>query len=440
MIRVRLEAWTARSIYYPTCFLACMLATVCEGVADDSVTNSCQISTDAVAIAKFIEQLDDQRFAVRESATESLFECGKAAIDLLRRTLQGNCSNERTWRVQWILQRIEEKEFAERSHRFLASRDPNDEFDFPGWASFCQVAGYSHASKLLFLQVCQCQPELAGHIEKLSACSQDERDGALRAVNQFACAKAFELHENDFRSFSEDRPIRPGDLVALLWAAGLNPSLAPMEVNEQIIESLQRSFFSEYLIKVGYQQSVRNLLSVWVPKTQEVVADRVLNIAILQELPEGAGLARKLLGSNVDSRTRAAAFQCLAKYGTASDLSLVEMHINDNTIVYEFAGELSPSENGILESNQPPPGVPSLSPPAEEVSYMVVRIGDCALATCLLLCPARDVEMEEFFPRFESSSLFAYSLRGLAGPARTDRRADNIRWWQELRDLALNEN
>jgi hypothetical protein len=146
--------------------------------------------------------------------------------------------------------------------------------------------------------------------------------------------------------------------------------------------------FGGYLTKQGYQDCLRSLLGAWIPKVNASLAPEVMRIALIWDLPSISQIAREHLSDNFDVYTRIQAFQCLARFGSPSDVELLTPYFDELTIVEEFLDD------------SPPPGIRRNLDSGEPRS--ITRVNAMAVATAMLLLKE---DPRAIFPNYTNSKI-----------------------------------
>lgn len=340
------------------------------------------------AIEELIVQLESNSFVERERATAALIEIGEPAVEKVAR-IPASAPFEVRRRGAVVEQKVAERIFEQRSRKFLLDLDPAQSYDLPAWNAFRDLVGSTRTSKLLFLEMLKHDRDLATLVEAYDASKRastgvggvggvGERETKQQAVHELAIRKAEQLQ---FRLFTLPTP-EIGESLSILFAGAVLDDMAPVEVS-RVISGVSQMSFHGYLRKQGYRECIKKLLSAWLPKTHAAMAPEAMRLSLSLELPVVAPIARQHIKKNFDVNTRALAFQCLAKFGEASDVPLLLGYCDETTIVEQF----SESASGITVMQGAPPGIPFI-PGQEnplELNNRVVRINDLAAVSAMLL-------------------------------------------------------
>lgn len=379
-------------------------------LADEPSANTqSKTGADAEEVEALIERLSSTAFAARETASTRLLEIGEPALELLHK-LELHPSLEVRERAKRICEEIERRVFDSVTKKFILDPDTTQSYGLPAWDGFRAIAGDSRTSKLLFVMMLREHHELAICVDAAGHAKNTPNEPiVLQQLQARAIREAERLRANGMRGqFPE-----AGDTVALLMACTLLKDAAPIEVNETIVSSLYRREVGDYFVKPGYSRSMRALAGQWIPKTQAVLADEAMMIALQRNVPEGVVVARRHLDAASDQETRTRAFQCLARFGNESDIANAAVHLNDESIlsVFEEQSEVGLSADGIDVSNRPPPGGRQPQPTKGSERSMIVRVSDLALAVCMVL---GSEDVVSVFPKYKPNDLNGILLMDVA--------------------------
>ncbi|MEZ6137394.1 MAG: hypothetical protein R3C53_21100 [Pirellulaceae bacterium] len=343
-------------------------------------------------VRELIGLLDAQQFSVREQASLELLEIGGPALELLKKP-PSRASFELRQRAKVVHQQIESRIFDELSRSFLLDASGKDSYGLPGWETFSNMVGGSRSSKLLFLQIARDERRLLELVEAVSKLDRPgkERQAAVEALTAAAAKRADGIDQQLLRHYPTI-----GESMGLLFAAAALDTNTPVEVSE-VLTRMANSSFHGYMHKQGYQDCLRKLLSCWIPKANVALAPELMRIALNWDLSTVLPTARSHLSDNFDVYTRELAFQCVAQFGTASDVEVLVPYLDEITIVEEFL------------DNDPPPGIPGETRMPDQ-QRSITRVNDLAAASAMLLLGE---DPRRIFPNY-SSLLLRVTPRVLA--------------------------
>lgn len=380
-----------------------MLFTACHAPADEPKDSK----PDEARIALLVEQLGASGFAEREEANRLLLEIGADTLPALR-AAERHTSVEVRERARRIRVEIDKAVFEQVTKRFILEPDSQQSFGLPGWNAFRKIAGDARTSKLLFVLMLRNQRDLAQYVEIADRSLGTASEGT--SMQQLEARLLLETERLRARNF-RGQPADVGDTVGMLFACSMFKNDVSIEVNETISMGLLLGTHTEYFNKVGYGRCMRALTGNWIPKTQSVLTDRVLMLAMQHAIREGAIVARRHLDSSSDLETRVQALQCLSRFGNETDIAAVAQLLDEEAVVYEFTdrNELAALRDGIRVEDMPPPGLKNALPAMERTK--IVRLNDVALAVCLML---GSEDVAKVFPKFQANAPTGVDLMDVA--------------------------
>jgi hypothetical protein len=430
------------------------------------------------AVPQLIHQLGADTFEAREQAAQQLVRIGEPALVALRAAEQGTDAEIRT-RASQIRSTIERDVFERVARNFLQDSDPAASHGLPGWGQFSSVAGHSRSAKRIFLNMLERQRLLAERLEALAVeGSEAAAPGTPASDARYNLRMAAGQAAADLRTMLLARrdDERIGDIAALLLATGLEPNV-PGEVHSTMRLLLFRGQFNSMMRQNGYAASLRKLLGVWAKAAPLTMADEVLQVTQLHNVPEGAEMARRVLEGRPEIETATTAMHILARFGTPADLDLLEKWIENTAVLREFdiidrtsdirvervevppqprqpgvpvqpglQGKPPAAEpNPLLPPGRrlPMPGVPGLAPDPSLLpiqpelaalprTQFIALLGDTALAACHKLA---GLDLETTFPSIVLHEQWIFQRATPAFPADKPELRDAARQaWREYRD------
>lgn len=110
-------------------------------------------------IDKWIQQLGDESYVVRENATRQLSVLGLTIKSELLAGVRGP-DPEIRWRCARLWEAVRGQDFEQRSEAFLSDAEGIKNYEFPGWERFRQVFGSATTTRRLFLSLQRSEPRL----------------------------------------------------------------------------------------------------------------------------------------------------------------------------------------------------------------------------------------------------------------------------------------
>lgn len=378
-------------------------------------------------LEQLIQQLGSSDFEERERATNRLLQLGTEALDALKHPPEKS-SKEIVSRTAVIARVIEQRNLTTVARHFLADSDDSNSHGLPAWSAFRDVAGSSRFSKMLFIEFVKQQTQLALKIEDIvqrRQHNQDTRDQELQLTHYI------ELQADQFKARMRSltgASVEIGDVLGVMLAVAVVNDQAPIESSELILTSAQMGF-GGYLNRPGFKPCLLQLMSAWVPKSPDIIADEVMGISNFLNISAVLPIARTHLTKGFDPISRSQAILCINKFGNKQDVAALAKLAGDGTVIHRYI-DISDEEDGITESFGAPPGTkPSQVAPA--TVQMVVRINDLATAVAMNLA---DEDPKSIYPKFVKDRFSLTWRKMVAVPeSEAESRDKAIRAWTDKR-------
>ncbi|MFK7735769.1 MAG: hypothetical protein AB8B50_07070 [Pirellulaceae bacterium] len=365
-----------------------------------------------------LRDLSSADFAARENATRELILTGESHLPSLHAAKIDDLEGRR--RLKRILLRLEAQRFDRISSNFLRDDPTTSEERLPSWEDFSSLVGDTRTSRLLFLDMCERQPQMMDLLSRnreasrtLHTGKEDVGSSEWQQEVVFTTAE-LAVRLRDRRQAQSQRP-HIGDVLAVLYAASFIRGQTPIEVNEFLDTCAYSLPVASYIRRNGFDRVVKKLYANWIPKTHAAMSDQVLQLCLSEGYETGLPVARRSLRSSLSLRTRESALQLLARFGSQEDLPLVAEYLDDRTVCRRFAAnQMYAFWQDIIVTNEAPPlgdQKPALDPKEMLELTCSYRICDLALATSLMLA---EKDPSDSLPRFVTHPVFAYDVRGIA--------------------------
>ncbi len=283
----------------------------------------------AAELARWIAQLGDDDYAVRQQASLQLLEAGPAAGAALRGALSSSDPEVRD-RAQRLLAAITQREQQRRLHAFLAHQDAGDDPRLGGWAQFRPLVGDSRESRQLFAQMYSAEASLLDQLHS------DNQRAILDAFNR----RLAELLNERARAAallggapSSAYDVPPPSVAALLLVAA-DPRVPASSLDGTSLYGLvqQPTMYQELNGGPHREQLLRLLDAVVAREFSSQLAYQHLLLAMQYDLKSVLGPARKFVArKEVSSSMRLYAVLAIAKLGTAEDVDVLRPLLDDAT-------------------------------------------------------------------------------------------------------------
>jgi hypothetical protein len=283
----------------------------------------------AQELARWIAQLGDDDYAVRQQASLRLLEAGPAAESALRPALSSRDPEVRD-RAQRLLAAIRQREQHRRLVAFLAHQGDDDDPRLGGWSLFRRLAGDSRASRQWFAQMYRAEASL------LDQLNSDSQQAILDAYNRRLTA----LQEDRARAAAllPGAPSGaydvPAPSVAALLLVAADPRIPAAALDGASLYSLvqQPTMYQELSAGTHRELLLRLLDAVVGREFSTQLAYQHCLLAMQYDLKSALEPARKFVTrQDVPSSTRLYAVLAIGKLGTADDLEVLRPLLDDAT-------------------------------------------------------------------------------------------------------------
>ncbi len=264
---------------------------------------------------QWVTQLGHDEFAMREQAAARLIELGVASIPALEQG-QRSLSREIQYRSQMILSLVAEVDFQRRLQEFERDTDPDQDYGLPGWPAFRDAAGHTPSARALFVAMQEVEPHLlsalGGDAKRLNS-ALTSRCETLRLGAQFGRSQ-----------------VQLGTIAALLFVAVQDGSEITPLVRASVYMLCADSSFEAAIESGAMREVLVSLVERWLEREPLQSSSYALHLGLSHNIHSSAGRAREVLKLPAASPTdRLFACLCLAKFGEAADLGLLETLLED---------------------------------------------------------------------------------------------------------------
>lgn len=266
-------------------------------------------------IARWIAELGDGEFVIRERAQQRLLAAGEAAKEALLRAKKDQNLEVRT-RAARLLANVRRMEFQQRVEQFLAGERMDE--PLPGWDAFRKLAGDSPKTKLLFVDVVKGDEALLQAVD------------AGRDVSAELAARVQDATRNRYVPPPQENIAMITFLAAHLTAEQYQrvySSLYSFYRNSTVSNAIRSkpplmALFSNWLRHILKQEGTGSSQS------------RILYLVLEYDVKEIAiEFARKTLrNTGVSQSTLQQAVTCVGRFGDKSDLPLLLKHLKDTRV------------------------------------------------------------------------------------------------------------
>ncbi|UUO05651.1 hypothetical protein M4951_20030 [Blastopirellula sp. J2-11] len=308
------------------CLLWVALPIILSGVepvrADDATPTNPKVEL-------LVQQLGDEKFALREQAARQLIETGMEAIDLLRQGLESDDAHVQL-QVEYLIDAILQKDKRDRITAFLAG----DDQAIPFWPEYCQIANSSPSARKNYARMAEKEWNLLSYIGR----HPDQIDEAIRQRSSELIAQC---------KNREMRTVPSTMNVAMLLFVCDSSSQVSSETYKEVVQQL-----TPLAIRDSVKSPVeRQLFDNWVAqsvKRPELGHDlrlQILFTAMRVNLRSGTILAKEYIAEcetmpeiGLGKLPIALGMLAIAKLGSRSELPYLESRFNDSSSADQSVG------------------------------------------------------------------------------------------------------
>ena len=353
-------------------------------------------------ITRWVKELSDDSYAVRQEAAARLLAAGMPARDQLLQIVEGPDPETRA-AARRLISLIDRSEFHRRLEAFAADTDGKQGLSLPGWDQFQRIAGGDAAARSLFVEMQQQEGALFSAVFGVSK----------RAPEELWEARLARLSQVQIMGGDRNRAPALGTCAAILFLAAV-PEMNVSDGAGIMVETmLEQQPIRDTLQGENAREAVRKLVIDWLlhcPNKSEELLRRRLTYISAMNLEDGLPLALDVVSDpqylQVHPLIKADAAQIVGQLGKREQIDRLEPLLDDASVCVQLATPI----------------------PAQPVQTVQVR--DVALVVMLRLTD-------------QSPSDYGY-LKAALQPTRTfnlqslfrdndQQRADAIAKWREWR-------
>jgi hypothetical protein len=293
-------------------------------------------------IGRWIDELANDEYAVRQQAFEQLLASGMAARGPLLVIADGPDPETRT-SARRLVALIDRSEFHRRLEAFAADTDGRQKLSLPGWEQYRKLVGGEPADRALFVEMQRHEGSLLSSVFGVSKrAPEDLWESRLQRIVQWQAAVG-------------DRTANPplGSCATMLFL-GARREMSVSDAAVISIDSLfQRSPVRDTLLRDGSQDAFRRLVVSYVrncPNNGEMALGCRLRVIAAAGLEEGLPLALAIAGGDPEyvratPLTRANAASLVGQLGTSEHVDRLEPLLGDSAICIGMMGQVA-GQNG----------------------------------------------------------------------------------------------
>lgn len=276
-------------------------------------------AADAERIAALINQLGNDEFTLRETATEELTKIGVPAFAALEAAGK-NPDREIRYRSQRILGQIRHLDMQRRLEAFLAGKDDGEDYQLAGWQRFRKSFGDDKATRTLFVEM---QKADAGLLQALE-------EGPRQAAEALGMRTA--QYQEALR-FGQQQQASLGQVAATLFVAAEKDVELSVQTMSLMFNQCMQPGFREILTNSQQRNLPRQMLGSVIRRSEGTSAYTAISVANQLNLPEGLEPAIKVLNNPPAPHMVPQALLLVTKAGDASHLPAIEKLLENKTVI-----------------------------------------------------------------------------------------------------------
>lgn len=357
-------------------------------------------------ITSLIKQLGDESFATREAATDKLLTYGLPALKLVEEGAR-DPDREIRYRCERVRIMLREIDLQRRLEAFAADVKGEKDHGLPAWDRFAELHGSGAASRQLFVDIFQAEPEL------LKTLQID-----VKKASDVVTSRVFQLLQMQ----QSQQQLSLGNVAGMLFAAA-DKDIELSDQSKQYIYNFcyQQALRDAMTGDAAKQLPVRSLLGRYMTRSEGNLAYQALHVGMQFEMKESLDVARKIVKSRGAGNLHMlqVALPAMAKLGGVEDLADMEDLLDEKTVLFNF-------QTG---ANQP---------------RIVCQVRDYALVSVLHLLakdkeklkgtPLENGDLKAFgFDRLEPNPTQLYNPQSI-GFTNDEKREEVFKKWGELKE------
>jgi hypothetical protein len=366
---------------------------------------------DPNTIRKWVQDLGDRQFEVRDQATAKLSSLSNKQLELLKELLASSTDPE-------IVVRLKTERQREIVQVFLRETDVEKDHGLKGWSSFAKVAGSNRSSKRLFLQLYDRYPMLVEEPLEDPKLAAEFGLGIIRSIQQ--------------QEMGRSEPDKIDGLV-ILYCSCLASTSEEYKANlaAMSLRVLLRAPYNQALRDPQAKRAIENMVEIWSQNIEDSYEQTIaLQVMLESNLTTAKSLAVRMLetaakteskdkNDQYDPKDLLKAFQVMFRFGKIEDIPLLEKWLENQDVCEELTGINLP---GALPPQFPPDGQRPLA---------TVELRDVALLACMQIA---DVDYRDHFRSLRQSVLWGYIPNSIALPSGSEAiREARLEAWKKAR-------
>jgi hypothetical protein len=373
---------------------------------------------DPNTIRKWVQDLGDRQFEVRDQATAKLSSLSNKQLELLKELLASSTDPEIVVRLSSVVAKLKTERQREIVQVFLRETDVEKDHGLKGWSSFAKVAGSNRSSKRLFLQLYDRYPMLVEEPLEDPKLAAEFGLGIIRSIQQ--------------QEMGRSEPDKIDGLV-ILYCSCLASTSEEYKANlaAMSLRVLLRAPYNQALRDPQAKRAIENMVEIWSQNIEDSYEQTIaLQVMLESNLTTAKSLAVRMLETaakteskekkdQYDPKDLLKAFQVMFRFGKIEDIPLLEKWLENQDVCEELTGINLP---GALPPQFPPDGQRPLA---------TVELRDVALLACMQIA---DVDYRDHFRSLRQSVLWGYIPNSIALPSGSEAiREARLEAWKKAR-------
>jgi HEAT repeat protein len=313
----------------PVCsaVLAFVWAIGCWGLSSSVMAQTDQPSPGAEEIARWIDELGDNSYTVRQSAADRLLAAGMAARTALVAVSNGPDPETRA-AARRLIALVDRSDFDRRLRAFAADTDGRLGITLPGWEAFVTLVGDDGRARALFVDMQQAESRLLAQVFSQPV---EARDSSW----EYRLTRL--LHGRVVVDRRQGPPL--GSCATMLFLGALPEPVPSDQAARSVTQLAEAPSVREAVQSDEHRDAVRRLVAAWInncPNRNDLVLLQRLRLALTYDLAETLPLAVAVAKDpqylTVPPTTRVMAILAVGKLGGPADVDHLEPLLEDATV------------------------------------------------------------------------------------------------------------
>ena len=274
-------------------------------------------------LTKWIKQLGDRDFGVREAATRKIRDIGLPAKPALIQALRSDDPEVRL-RARRCLTEILEADYQTRLKAFEKDTQGEGRHELAGWQRFRQVVGHDVKARKLFVEMHRAE---SGLLESSVAGGELAAEAVL-----LRCQQVLQMSRVPDPNVRQQPSL--GTVAALIFVASDPAVKLPDQSQVLVFNFVNQPAFQTALRSGDQQKQVRELLGAWIEHTpSNSLAYQTLRLAMQHDIKQGLVPALRVANQkNVSAYMRMYGVLAVGKLGDKRHAAELRPLLDDGTV------------------------------------------------------------------------------------------------------------